>query len=115
MERVVLNLKKQKTPVPNLPAAQVFIAHLGDEAKLEAVKLASTLRRDGIAAIMATGDRSLKGQLRQADSIGSSYVAIIGEDEVKSGVVTLRNLMTGEQQVVSPAVLGGLLARVAQE
>jgi len=109
MERVVLNLKKQKTPVPNLPAAQVFIAHLGDEAKLEAVKLASTLRRDGIAAIMATGDRSLKGQLRQADSIGSSYVAIIGEDEVKGGALTLRNMATGEQRTVSTAVLGELL------
>jgi histidyl-tRNA synthetase len=109
MERVVLNLKRQKIPVPNLPAPSVFIAHLGNEAKLEAVKLASTLRKGGIAAIVGTGDRSLKGQLRQADSFGSSYVAIIGEDEAKSGAVTLRNMMTGEQKTVPPAVLGDLL------
>ncbi len=109
MERVVLNLKKQKIPVPNLPAPSVFIAHLGDEAKLEAVKLASTLRKGGIAAIVGTSDRSLKGQLRQADSFGSSYAAIIGEDEVKSGAVTLRNMMTGEQKTVPPAALGDLL------
>ncbi len=43
---------------------------------------------------MATGDRSLKAQLRQADSLGSNYAAIIGEDEVKSGTVTLRNMKT---------------------
>ena len=109
MERVVLNLKRQKIPMPNLPAPSVFIAHLGNEAKLEAVKLTSTLRKDGIAAIMGTGDRSLKGQLRQADSLGSSYVAIIGEDEVKSGAVTLRDMMTGEQKTVLPAALGDLL------
>jgi histidyl-tRNA synthetase len=113
MERVVLNLKKQKIPVPNLPAPPVFIAYLGNEAKLEAVKLASALRKDGLAAIMATGDRSLKGQLRQANSLGSNYVTIFGEDEVKSGTVTLRNMMTGEQKTVSPAALGELLKEAA--
>jgi len=115
MERVVLNLKRQKIPVPNLPAPSVFIAYLGNETKLEAVKLASILRKNGIASIVGTGDRSLKGQLRQANSIGSSYAAIIGEDEVKSGAVTLRNMMTGEQKTVSPAALGDLLTGVAQE
>jgi len=113
MERIVLNLKRQKIPVPNLQATPVFIAHLGNEAKLEAVKLVSTLRKDGIAAIMSAGDRSLKGQLRQANGLGSSYAAIIGEDEVKSGAATLRNMMTGEQKTVSLAALGGLLKKVA--
>jgi histidyl-tRNA synthetase len=111
MERVVLNLRRQRIPVPNLPAAQVFIVHLGNEAKLEAVKLASNLRKDGIAAIMGAGDRSLKGQLRQANSIGSCYAAIIGEDEVKNSNVTLRNMMTGEQKTVPPAALGDLLKK----
>jgi histidyl-tRNA synthetase len=115
MERVVLNLKRQKIPVPSLTAPPVFIAYLGNEAKLEAVKIASALRKDGIAAIMAAGDRSLKGQLRQANSLGSSYAAIIGEDEVKSGAVTLRNMVTGEQKTVSSAELGGLLTRSTQE
>jgi histidyl-tRNA synthetase len=115
MERVVLNLKKQKIVVPDLTAPPVFIAHLGNEAKLEAIKLASALREDGIAAMTATGDRSLKGQFRQADGLGSNYVAIIGEDEVKSGTVTLRNMVTGEQKTVLPSVLGDLLTGVAQE
>ena len=112
MERVVLNLKKQKIAVPNLITPPVFIARLGNEAKLEAMKLASTLRENGIAAVMATGDRSLKGQLRQANSLGSNYAAIIGEDEMKSGAVTLRNMMTGEQETLGPAALVELLREV---
>ncbi len=111
MERVVLNLKKSKIAVPDLMVPPVFIAHLGDEARLEAMKLASVLRKDDIATIMASGDRSLKGQLRQANSLGSNYVAIIGEDEVKGHMVTLRNMATGEQQTVSSAELKGLLKR----
>jgi histidyl-tRNA synthetase len=115
MERVVLNLKRQKIPVPNLSVSSVFIAYPSNETKLEAVKLASILRKDGIAAILSTGDRSLKAQLRQANSIGSNYAAIIGEDEVKSGALTLRNMTTGEQKTVSPEALGGLLTRATQE
>ena len=42
-------------------------------------------------------------------------MTIIGEDEVKSGTVTLRNMMTGEQKTVSPAELLNLLTRTAQE
>ena len=114
MERVALNLKSQKIAVPDLPAPPVFVAHLGDEAKLEAVKLTSTLRKDGVIAVMAAGDRSLKGQLRQANSLGSRYAVIMGEDEVKSGAVTLRDMMSGEQKTVSPAKLGELLTRVTK-
>jgi histidyl-tRNA synthetase len=113
MERVVLNLKKSKIAVPVLTVPPVFIAHLGNEAGLEAAKLASILRKDDIAVILSSGDRSLKGQLRQANSLGSSYAAIIGEDEVKSGTVTLRNMATGEQKAVSPAALPALLKRGA--
>ncbi len=109
MERVVLNLKRRKILVPHVPAPKVFVAYLGNEAKLEAIRLASALRKDGVAVLMATGDKSLKAQLRQANSIGTSYVAIVGEEEVKSQAVTLRNMSTGEQQVVSPVQLKRLL------
>jgi len=100
MERAVLNLKRQETVIPGLSKADVFIAYLGDDAKVEAVKLASTLRHDGIAVALATGDRSLKAQLRQADSLGSKRVVVIGEEELKNQSVTLRNMMTREQKVV---------------
>ena len=109
MERVVLNLKRQEVSVPGLPKPDVFIAYLGDEAKLEAVKLASDLRQNGIAVALATGVRSLKSQLRQADSLDNKQVVIIGEEEIKRGTVTLRNMVTKEQQVVSQAMLGETL------
>jgi len=66
IERIILNLKKQNIPIPPLPRPQVFIAHVGDEAKDEAIKLALTLRKNGISVIEAVGNKSLKAQLRQA-------------------------------------------------
>ncbi len=118
MERVVLNLKRQKVAVPDAQKPEVFIACMGEQAKLEGVKLAATLRQQGIEVAGALSDRSLKAQLRQDDSLGSKYVAIIGDDEVKSRSVTLRDMGTGEQRSVSTEVLGKTLEgilRCAQE
>jgi len=111
IERIVINLKRQEVNVPDLPKPRLFIACLGEEAKLEATKLISNLRQQGIAAIMATGDRSLKAQLRQANGFAIDHVAIIGEDELKSHAVTLRNMANGEQKTVAADKLTSLLNR----
>lgn len=100
IERIILNLKRQEISVPALPEPQVFIAYMGDEAKTAAVKLAATLRRTGIGIIEAIGDRSLKAQLRQANNLGVRHTLIMGDDELKTGMVVLRDMASGEQKNV---------------
>ena len=100
IERIIVNLKRQCVPVPPLPGPQVFIACVGDEARDEATKLASTLRRNGIGAIEALGGKSLKAQLRQANTLGVRYVVIIGEQEVNTGTVILRDMTTARQKTI---------------
>ena len=109
IERIILNLKKQNVPIPPLPRPQVFIAYVGDEARDEAIKLAATLRKNGIGVIEAIGNKSLKAQLRQANTLGARYTVIIGEQEVKTGTVILRDMTTAEQKTVPLAELHGLL------
>jgi histidyl-tRNA synthetase len=101
IERIVLNIKRQEVDVPEIPAPGLFIAHIGDEARRGAAGLASDLRRQGIAVLNATGDKSLKAQLRQANNLSVRYVAIIGEDEIKNKTVTLRDMSTSKQQIVA--------------
>jgi histidyl-tRNA synthetase len=100
IERLVLNLKKQVVAVPNTPTPTVFVAYLGKVAKNEAIKLTSQLRRSGISVIGTPGERSLKAQLKQANVLGARYAVIIGEDEVKSKTVVLRNMAKAEQQTI---------------
>ena len=100
IERIILNLKKQGISVPPLPQPQVFIAHIGDDAKAEAIKLAARLRQAGTGVTTAIGNKSLKAQLRQANTLGVRYTIIIGEDEIKTGTVILRDMTTGEQKTV---------------
>jgi histidyl-tRNA synthetase len=101
IERIILNLKKQGISVPPLPRPQVFIAYVGDEAKDEATKLASKLRRAGIGVIEAVGNKSLKAQLRQANTLDTSYTVIMGEQEIKSGTVILRDMVSAQQKTIS--------------
>ena len=49
---------------------------------------------------MGSGERSLKSQLRHADSLGARYVAIIGERELADGTVSLKDLRDGGQASV---------------
>jgi len=109
MERIILNLKKQAVSIPPLPRPQVFIAHIGNEAKDEAIKLAATLRRDGIGVIEAIGNKSLKAQLRQANTLSARHTVIIGEQEIKTGTVILRDMTTSQQETIPPSQLQGLL------
>ncbi|MEE8194219.1 MAG: histidine--tRNA ligase [Dehalococcoidales bacterium] len=100
LERIILNLKKQKVTVPPLPTPGVFIAHVGSTARDEGVKLAARLRRTGIGVLQASGLKSLKAQLRQANSLGAHYAVIIGEKELKTGAVILRDMTNAQQKTV---------------
>jgi histidyl-tRNA synthetase len=109
IERIILNLKKQGVEAPPLPSPQVFIAHIGDAAREEAIILAAQLRRGGIAVIEATSSKSLKAQLRQANSLKIPKAIIIGDDEVKTATVILRDMATSKQTSVSMKELATLL------
>jgi histidyl-tRNA synthetase len=109
IERIILNLKQQDVPIPTLPRPQVFIAYIGDDARDEALKLAARLRKNGIGVIEAVGDKSLKAQLRQANNLGASYTVIIGDQEVKTSTVILRDMTTSEQKTVPSSQLEELL------
>ena len=111
IERIILNLERHKISVPALPKPIAFISHLGEEARIEAVKLASELRKAGFAIILATGDKSLKGQMRQANSLDSNYAIIIGEQEVKNQNIMLRDMKSGEQETIPLAETAQTLER----
>jgi histidyl-tRNA synthetase len=109
LERIILNLKNQNLDIPPLPRPDAFIAYLGEEAKIEAMKIAVALRKAGIAVVMATGDKSLKGQMRQANSLGIGYALILGEQEVGQRTVLLRDMTSGEQKTVPVAEIATVL------
>ncbi len=97
IERIILNLQRQSLEPTAFDGARVYLAHLGEEAKRTALVVADDLRRSGIGVTLAAEDRSLKAQLKQADSLGLSRAIIIGGDEISTGSAIVRDMTRGEQ------------------
>ncbi|APV43391.1 histidyl-tRNA synthetase [Dehalogenimonas formicexedens] len=100
IERIILNLKRQSVTVPALEAPRFFLAALGEAAVMAAFKLASDLRREGIPLVESLSSRSLKSQLRQASGLGARYTLILGEAELESRQIILRDMGTSAQHTL---------------
>lgn len=70
----------------------VYIAHLGEEALKKTFSIAHKLRSKGVRTEFEYGVKSLKSQLKKADKSGARYTFIIGEDELKAGRLTVRDM-----------------------
>jgi histidyl-tRNA synthetase len=96
MERIIEFMQEQQIQPPAEPAPLAYVVYVGAEAKVEAVRLTAELRRVGVGTLLATGDRTLKAQMKQANASGARYALLIGEGELERGEVTVRDLAAPE-------------------
>lgn len=80
---------------------RLYIAALGEVAKVRAFQWRIDLGLVGIVAEMEMGQRSLKSQMKQANKLGAEYVLIVGEDELAKNEAPLRNMQTKDQEVIA--------------
>ncbi|MFL6759890.1 histidine--tRNA ligase [Sphingomonas sp.] len=85
---------------PQAEKPMAVIVPLGDRAEAVGQRLLAALRRDGIAADMAYRG-NMKKRLGRANDAGAAFALIIGEVELDSGEVQVKNLATGDQRSVS--------------
>ena len=90
-----------------------FIATLGETALKEGFKLLSSLRAQGLGALMDFSAKSLKSQMRSADKNKSRYVVILGDDELKKNVFVLKNMEDGSQKELPLEDAAGQLKRMS--
>ena len=100
-ERLLMLMEQNGHQFGGTTAPELFIAYIGKEAKLFSMGLLSKLRTSGIRAVVDANDRNLKGQMKYANKIGAAYTVVIGDDEVSSGMLTLKDMETGEQTSVA--------------
>jgi histidyl-tRNA synthetase len=75
--------------------SDLFIIPLGEAAKVKALTIASDLRTHGKTVEIAFGDRALKGAMKGADKNGATHVIVLGESEISSGTVELKEMKSG--------------------
>ncbi len=101
MERLLLALEMQNLYPDLRRTADAAIVTHGPVAAVAGFTLAESLRAEGFFIDTDLQGRSMKSRLKQAAKSGIKYVIIIGEDELRQGTVTIRDLTAGEQKKVA--------------
>jgi histidyl-tRNA synthetase len=99
MERLILSIPDPQSLLPDY-TPEYFLAPLGDAAFEHAMLVARRLRSRGKRVYLDFDGRSLKSQMRLADKLKTKSVLIIGDEELKSGTLVLRDMATKEQRNV---------------
>jgi histidyl-tRNA synthetase len=88
-----------------LARPRLLLVGLGDRAQDALLALALACQREGVPVELELGGRSLKAALRRADKDGMRAAAILGDDELAAGEITVRDLGQGAQQSIPAATL----------
>ena len=100
-ERLLILMEQNDIIVddPNVP--DISVSFIGDKARLYALDLVHKLRAGGVSAIIDTLNRNLKGQMKYANKLNARYSVVIGDNEIEKGIVTLKNMHSGEQKEIN--------------
>lgn len=100
-ERLLILMEQNDIIVddPNVP--DISVSFIGDKARLYALDLVHKLRACGVSAIIDTLNRNLKGQMKYANKLNARYSVVIGDNEIEKGIVTLKNMHSGEQKEIN--------------
>ncbi len=98
-----------------LARPRLLLVGLGEAAQDALLPLAVTWQRQGVPVELELGSRSLKAALRRADKDGMRAVAILGDDELSAGEITVRDLGMGSQQRLATAALPAWWSALAVE
>ena len=101
VERLLLVLEKQGVALPLEDSLDVYVAVLGDGANNKALEIVQALRKQGFIAERDYLNRKLKAQFKSADAFSAKTLITLGESEIESNQVTIKNNQTREELTVS--------------
>jgi histidyl-tRNA synthetase len=88
-------------PKEAVNGTQLLFINFGEKEIAYCMPLAQAARKAGIRTEVYADNAKMKKQMNYANALGVAYVALVGEDEMNEGKVTLKNMTTGEQKLVS--------------
>lgn len=111
LERIALELVASGVTKDEVKDQRVYVASLGEPARLAAFQLIEELLNQGIAASGAVDRDGIGSQLERANKLNVPYALIIGQKEVQEGTVLLRDMTSGAQEVLKSETVVAELGR----
>jgi histidyl-tRNA synthetase len=109
MERLLMVLAQTGNFKTEATRIKLYTASADENSRKHVFHLVMQLRNSGISCDLDLLNRSLKAQMREADRQKAQFVVIIGENELKSNSLTVKNMKTGVQEVVATKDLADYL------
>ncbi len=100
IERLIMVMENSALSFGEAPSGQIYIAPIGEQQNLLALRIVDELRKKGISASTDIMEKSLKAQMKYADKCGFRYVVVLGDEEAEKGEVTVKCMATKEQTVM---------------
>ncbi|MFM9873643.1 MAG: histidine--tRNA ligase [Fimbriimonadaceae bacterium] len=100
LERLLLTLEQKEIEIPG-PMPDAFLIAATEEARPALRELAADLRASDFSVQLDIEGKNIKQQFKAADRANALYSLILGEDELKKGVVTVKNMATQNQVTVN--------------
>ena len=97
LERILMLMEATGVEIPKEEGVKVFIASAGDKATEKAFEICYKLRLNGVVAETDHMQRGLKPQMKYSNKIGARYTLVLGDSEIETGNVKLKNMESGEQ------------------
>ncbi|HZK96831.1 MAG TPA: histidine--tRNA ligase [Prolixibacteraceae bacterium] len=101
-------------PQDAIAATQVMFVNFGETEERYCLPLLSNLRAAGISSEIYPDSDKMKKQMNYANRKGVKYVALAGESEIAQGMINLKNMETGDQQLIKAEELVGILREDAK-
>ncbi|MFA4999956.1 MAG: histidine--tRNA ligase [Patescibacteria group bacterium] len=100
LERTVMRIKDKQSLFDKKEEEVIFIAQLGDQAKIKSMQLFNDLHQSGFKVRQSFAADSLKTQLEEATALGAKTALILGKKEIMDGTILMRDIDSGAQETV---------------
>ena len=97
IERLLTALEYENKLPSDSVSVDTYLIPMDDESKRLGIKITNILRMNGFSSEIDGMSRNIKGNFKQADRLNAKYIIIIGEEEVKSNILTIKNNNTKEE------------------
>ena len=112
--RLILAMEASGVAVEKPKGPLLYIAPLGENARVKALSIVSALRKSGIVAECDIVGRSLKAQMKYADKIGAAYTLMLGDSEIETGKANLKRMSDSTQCEVALDGIEGYLKSLSE-
>lgn len=97
IERLLLALNQAKIPLCDSKSLDIYVTYNTDNEKAYALNITNKLRMNGFSSDIDLLNKKIKANFKIADKYNSKYIIIIGEEELNSNIITIKNNKTKEE------------------